>query len=109
MLIIGYIATSYLAGCYLSIDFEVTAVSQFIAAIIVSWYFVAELGFNGRRFIPCIIFHTLTCVMVSIKIEIKDKEEYLERKTNEQLKQDLSHILLQFPEAVIIATKEKEP
>ena len=27
LLVIGYIATSYLAGCYLSIDFEVTAIS----------------------------------------------------------------------------------
>ena len=69
---------------------------------------MAELGFNSRRFVPCILFHAVTCIMVSIKIEIKDKQEYLERRKNEQLQKDLSHVLQQFPEGVIITTKDSE-
>ena len=108
LLMLGFVASQFLSSCVLSINFETTAIFQLIANILAAKFYSDEFGYNVLRMYPTMILLYYCSIMVCFNYEMKDKAEFLEKKKNIELQQDLRKILKEFPEAVIIHTKSKK-
>jgi hypothetical protein len=61
--------------------------------------------FNEYRLFPCLLLHLLICTHIAFIFETTEKQEFIDKKKNEEMQKDLKNVLEVIPEGIIISTK----
>ena len=85
LLIIGFTSVSFLSASFCSINWEITAVYQSFATLIINVYFFNQFGYEKKKLIPTLVLLMFSCASISLNLEYKDKKEFIELKKFENL------------------------